>query len=489
MTDFNKIPIALVGFRSDGAFVKALRSGNFDVQQVDSVPDPKKKGTHISVLAIMGEEHTLSVAEIDQWMRSKTVLALFAPSRAVLETIHKATNTPIDIPSLYVPQGLPLLVYMVNDFVHIAPNNVPSKVKIQELAQDAVRKDGKLPSRGSFSVSLATVEPEEQAIMSISYAVSTVQSMKLAASMLDPPSGVIGFKKGVLDNTARISINWLAWRSDGQFGVETSDPTLIQKYDLNWYTDFYAYATGTDCRGMSSSEFTSAGGVVYTVAIDRGSLLRSSSGAPRYLGPTSGYCGYYFVDWNQTGSHAESSMKLLSYQPRGLDSQIDTTYNYSVDFQQDMQMFNNNGNEQYTFSAQYSTQFSLDRFQLHELQDTTGVDYSVDYKDYYDHWSDPGFDTNTWWEPGVYEEVNREGWEHWIVREYLPADNLPINGLSVFSSSVGKHTFISKYETGFRAFKSNAWRCSSDDDTTHFQVSGVHAYSDDGSNILDLTWS
>ncbi len=162
----------------------------------------------------MGEEHTLSAAEIDQWMRSKTVLALFTPSRSFLETIHKVTNTPIDIPSLYVPQGLPLLVYMyvlpfvlfgqstsilpcvrVNDFVHIAPNNVPSKVKIQELAQDAVRKDGKLPSRGSFSVSLATVEPEEQAIMSISYAVSTVQSMKLAASMLDPPSGVIGFKK------------------------------------------------------------------------------------------------------------------------------------------------------------------------------------------------------------------------------------------------------------------------------------------------------
>ncbi|KAF4594233.1 hypothetical protein EYR40_009036 [Pleurotus pulmonarius] len=464
MTDFNKISIALVGFRSDGAFVKALRSGNFDVQQVDSVPDPKKKGTHLSVLGIMGEEHTLSAAECDQWMRSKTVLALFTPSRSFLETIHKATNTPIDIPSLYVPQGLPLLVYMVNDFVHIAPNNVPSKVKIQELAQDA-------------------------AIMSISYAVSAVQSMKLAVSMLDPPSGVIGFKKGVLDNTARISINWLAWRSDGQFGVETSDPSLIQTYDLNWYTDFYAYATGIDCRGMSSSEFTNAGGVVYTVAIDRGSLLRSSSGPPRYLGPTSGYCGYYFVDWNQTGSHAESSMKLLSYQPRGLDSQSGTTYNYSVDFQQDMQMFNNNGNEQYTFSAQYSTQFSLDRFQLHELQDATGVDYSVDYKDYYDHWSDPGFNTNTWWEPGVYEEVNREGWKHWIVREYLPADNLPINGLSVFSSSVGKHTFISKYETGFRAFKSNAWRCSSDDDTTHFQVSGVHAYNDDGSNILDLTWS
>ncbi|KDQ27033.1 hypothetical protein PLEOSDRAFT_1089953 [Pleurotus ostreatus PC15] len=314
--------------------------------------------------------------------------------------------------------------------------------------------------------------------------------MKPMASVLDPPSGVIGFKKGVLDNTARISITWLAWRSDGQYGVETSDPSLIQKYDLNWYTDFYAYATGVDCRGMSSSEFTGAGGVVYTVAIDRGSLLRSSSGAPRYLGPTSGYCGYYFVDWNQTGSHTDPSMKLVSYQPRGVVSQSGTTYSYSIDFEQDMQMFNNNGNEQYTFSAQHSTDFSLDRFQLHGLQDSTGVDYSVDYKDYYDHWSDPNFNTNTWWEPGVYEEVTREGWKHWIVREYLPADNVPINGLSVFSSSVGKPTFKSKFEAAFRAFKSNAWRCTSDDDTTHFQMTGIYFSNDDGwSNVLDLTWS
>ncbi|KAF9497769.1 hypothetical protein BDN71DRAFT_530224 [Pleurotus eryngii] len=46
-------------------------------------------------------------------------------------------------------------------------------------------------------------------------------------------------------------------------------------------------------------------------------------------------------------------------------------------------MFNNNGNSTYTFKAQYSNGFGLDRFQQHQLQDSSGVDFSIDYKDYY----------------------------------------------------------------------------------------------------------
>lgn len=133
--------------------------------------------------------------------------------------------------------------------------------------------------------------------------------------------------RGTLDNTTRISITWLAWRRDGQYSVQTTDPAYIQKYELNWYTDYYSYATGTECRGKTASEFTNAGGVVYTLAIDRGSLRRASDGAPRFLGPTSGYCGYYFVDCHRTGNHSGSSMRMLSYQPRGLESQNGTTYN------------------------------------------------------------------------------------------------------------------------------------------------------------------
>ncbi|KAF7431079.1 hypothetical protein PC9H_006797 [Pleurotus ostreatus] len=481
--------IALVGTYSDD-FVKALQVDNFDVERCDTIPDPKTCASALTVLALTDGDHTLSENDINVLLRARTVLALFRPSRALLETVHKATNTPIDIPSLELADELPLLVYIANGVVHITSNNVPSEAKVHELVQGALEKDGKAPPDESFSVSTVAVEPHEQAVLSISRAVSAAQNLRAFVSNLDPPTGVIGFKKGTLDNTTRITITWLAWRRDGHYNVTTTDPAYIQKYDLNWYTDFYSYATGTDCRGKTAAEFTNAGGVVYTVAIDRGSLRRSSDGAPRFLGPTSGYCGYYFVDCHRTGNHAGSSMRMLSYQPRGLDSQSGTTYNYSIDFQQDMQMFNNNGNSTYTFKAQYSNGFGLDRFQQHQLQDSAGVDFSVDYKDYYDHWVDPEFDTQTWWNPGVYEKVNREGWEHWIVREYLPADNIPINGLTLFSSSVGKHTLTSKYRSSFSAFKSNAWRTTSDDSTTHFQVAWTSYSNGSGwSRTLDLTWS
>lgn len=46
-------------------------------------------------------------------------------------------------------------------------------------------------------------------------------------------------------------------------------------------------------------------------------------------------------------------------------------------------MFNNNGNSAYTFKAQYTNSFTLDKFQLHEVLGDSGVDFSVDYNGYY----------------------------------------------------------------------------------------------------------
>ncbi|KAF7416020.1 hypothetical protein PC9H_002807 [Pleurotus ostreatus] len=415
-----KLQISLIGAHSDG-FVKALQANNFDIEQCGSVSDRKKSAVNLSVLALTGEEHTLSESDIDKTLRAGTVLALFGPSRALLETVHKATNTPIDIPSLELADGLPLLVYNVNGVVHVTPNNVPSEAKVQELVRSTLEKDGKAPPEESFSV-------------------STV---------------------GTIDNTAHIEITWLAWNADGIYDFYTKDPQYIQKFDLNWYTDFYVYATGADCRGKTGDEFTKAGGLVYTLVIDRGNVRRSSDGAPRFLGPTSGYCGYYFIDWNRTGNFSPGfTMDLLSYQPRDPASQNGTRYNYSIDFQQDMQMLNDNGDSKYTFKAQYSNDFTLEKFQQHAIELDSGVDFSVDYKDGYDHWVDPQLSTDTWYYPGITQWVNREGYEHFIIRvrlitydaaddltiqlymkEDMPADDLPINGLTVLSSSVGKHWF------------------------------------------------
>lgn len=205
-----------------------------------------------------------------------------------------------------------------------------------------------------------------------------------------------------MSNTVRIALNWLAWSPSGEFSVQPTDSSLIQKYAWNWSTDVYAYATGADPRGKTSDQFTSEGGVVYTVVIDRGNMQRAADSAPRYWGPHPGYCGYYFVDVNMTGHHPGSSLQMRTYQPRGTVSQTDKTFSCEfpvtylpcciterftddIDFQQAMQMFNNNGNSTYTFNAQYSNSFTLNQFEIHQVPNssTGGVDFSVDYNGYY----------------------------------------------------------------------------------------------------------
>lgn len=200
-----------------------------------------------------------------------------------------------------------------------------------------------------------------------------------------------------------ISIDWLAWDSDGTAGVTTSDTNKIQHYDLYWSTDFYSYATGADCRGAAASDFTKNGGVVYTLAIDYGNLERTDGSPDRYYGPTKGYCGYYFVDYQQTGWRPGTGIKLRTFEPSsGPDSTSGTTNTCeflsllslpwedipktpadSVQFEQDMQMWNDDGQHQYTFTASYSDSWSLDKFLLHATRKSHGVDFSVDYKDLY----------------------------------------------------------------------------------------------------------
>ncbi|KAJ8695491.1 hypothetical protein PTI98_008093 [Pleurotus ostreatus] len=461
MTDSTKPQIALVGSYSD-AFVTALQD-DFEVEQCDSVPNPATRTSSLAALALKDDDYTLSESDITLMLPDKTVLIFFGPTSTLLETIQSATNTPIDIPSLGLVDGLPLLVYMVDGMVNVASNSIPSEAQVLPLMQSALKKDSKMANQG-FQLQVSPVDLVEQAAMSIDSAVSATRSTRAYVSNLEPPAGVIDAKYNV---------------------TTTSDSSLIQKYNLNWYTDVYSYATGADCRGKTSGQFTSAGGIV---AVDRGAMVRASDSAPRYLRPTSGYCSYYFVDRNQTGHHPGSSLQMTTYQPRGPESQIDGQVQYNISFEQDMQMFNNNGNSAYTFKAQYTNSFTLDQFQLHEVPGDSGVDFSVDYNGYYDRWADPTFVTDKWWNPGVYQKVKRQGRSYWIVRENLPADNLPINGLTVLSSSVGKYPLVSRYYIGCRAFKSNYWRTTSDDNHIHYQTTAT-AYSSGLANTLDLTWT
>ncbi len=232
--------------------------------------------------------------------------------------------------------------------MHITTNNLPCEAKIDELVRNALAEEGKAPPQGpeSFTVEPVAVDVDEQAAWSIRSAVSAT----LGATHVDgpipglvPPPGVVGFKWQVRDHPdyifsdrnyrgslyfrQPIAITWLAWRNDGQANVTTSNPALIQKFELYWKAQYYAYATGYECRDVSPSEFTSKGGVVYTLVIDSGYLRRLPNSPSRYMGPTRGFCAYYLVDVHKTSHYCDTSMARILHQPTVLDSSPrDKTY-------------------------------------------------------------------------------------------------------------------------------------------------------------------
>ncbi|KAJ8469178.1 hypothetical protein ONZ45_g16978 [Pleurotus djamor] len=468
MSNIQKFRIALIGPHPK-FFVKALQADDrFEVARTcSSIASAIEQ--KVDALSLAGHGHALREADVNEMLNNGTALALFQPQASLLETIHKATKTPIDIPSLNLHQVLPLLVYVVDNVVHIAPNNHSVERRAHKAVNEALARSAKEKRKPNIVKTPRDVGADS--VRSIYRATSASHAIMAFVSTMDPPIGVIGFKRGTIDHSTTISITTLSWAEDGTYNVETSDDSLIQRYDFNSYTDYYAYATGTDCRDKTASKFTEKGGVVHVVAVDHGNIVRASDSAPRYHGPTAGFCSYYFVDSNKTGVHGDESMTLKAYQPRALTSTQDKKNTYGIEYRQDMQMLKSGGNETVTFSAH-----------------SRGVDYLLTYKDYYDLWADPEFESRTWFDLGVFEWVNRDGWEHIIVRPDLPEDNLPVTNLTTFTSSLGKPTTTFKGDTVFRAFKSNAWRATSDDDTTHKQWDH-QSYGDETQYTLDLTWS
>ncbi|KAJ8514136.1 hypothetical protein ONZ45_g8257 [Pleurotus djamor] len=132
---------------------------------------------------------------------------------------------------------------------------------------------GTPPANRCFKVELSSKDKTEEAVAAISRAVATSNATPSFASNLNPPIGVIGFKRGTLDNSANLFIPWLAWRSDNQFGAPAIGTFMVQRYEFTWFTDYYAYATRADPRGKTAADFDREGGIVYTVAINRGENL------------------------------------------------------------------------------------------------------------------------------------------------------------------------------------------------------------------------
>lgn len=78
--------------------------------------------------------------------------------------------------------------------VNVAANNIPNEAQVLPLMQSALEENSKMANQG-FQLQLVPVDPVEQAAMSIDSAVSATRSTRGYVSNLDPPVGVIGFKR------------------------------------------------------------------------------------------------------------------------------------------------------------------------------------------------------------------------------------------------------------------------------------------------------
>ncbi|KAF4563755.1 hypothetical protein EYR36_002996 [Pleurotus pulmonarius] len=116
---------------------------------------------------------------------------------------------------------------------------------------------------------------------------------------------------------------------------------------VSWSADIYTYGTG----GVDPKDpnFAADGGLLYIIMVHRANVQIYSNYSPDV--------------WNTMTfsiSLENSNLTPISQLPStGSESVAGDNYNYSIDFEQSMQMLQNGGNEPLLFDAKYQQSFSL----------------------------------------------------------------------------------------------------------------------------------
>jgi len=192
---------------------------------------------------------------------------------------------------------------------------------------------------------------------------------------------------------------------------------------------------------------------------------------------------FFFMDHNKIGVVDESTVLSSELSLPGDNSgtqSSDNKYDYSINFQRTFDMFKDNGNTSYQFSASFQESYVYNQFvQNGGIKNQSEIYTQLDYKNYYDLYEDPDFDTDAW--INVFDNSNSE---HTV--KVFPKDKLEYHGLAMFTSDVGSTTIDFKGETQWRGFASDtAW--STQD---YYQWAGAMVpYSTIARLYLDLTFS
>ncbi|KLO09174.1 hypothetical protein SCHPADRAFT_908009 [Schizopora paradoxa] len=434
--------IALIGKHSD-EFKSELKKAGFTPVEFDSTKHVLEDTDSHQAISISGSEHGLTdKASISQLFDAGKVLVAFEPGVEYLKALHAATRTPIDLAATKPTVDHPLMVHKENGNViltltpkvktnfevpdgkfhpvHKSDLNILPNAKVLERAEGTPYSPGQL------------VEHIKRAVRVVDGAPAEIPAATGEVYGLDPDPDIAFYKKVQIRILADYSIKTLAFTAESD-DVPTSDESHIQVYRTEWQMTIYVYATDVNPVGKTADNYE---GTIYTYVVHDGFHGRKS-GSPKRSVIKADYDNYrnwtyYFVDiLRYDFQDTSGTLSKVTQQPNdNLYDHRDNTFAYNIAQEQKMMLFRAAKNKRWEFGARYQKPCAWNRFQMH--QDTSTWDdagYVISYNDYYDVWSDPEFKGKTWYKPGVFEETRIK---------ILPDDNIPISGLTVFSSSVGK---------------------------------------------------
>ncbi|KLO12441.1 hypothetical protein SCHPADRAFT_890762 [Schizopora paradoxa] len=481
--------IALFGSHTE-EFVSELKNANYELVKYGSSTEIEFDSPQQAVVVVSGVEHGFDHrAHLSDVLKSGKVLVVFVPGEEFLAVLHDITKTPIDLSKIQTTTERPLMVYEAHGTIRVV---LPAKDTTVTYAHPLVSEEGDVlrntegNENPAVEVSSTPSSRASDAVKLLNDAVNNIQSPPPAGAgasnndSLDPGSDVAFYKSTIVTVPHSFAMTKLVWSPEGKYMATTSDPKLIQGYLLTWNIYVYVYATDKNPAGTTPEDYK---GTIYTYMLHRyddSSFVHDSKAAPRWLGPNSSVPGesdaaLYFVDYLEYLIE-DTSGKLRKYssQPDSAKFERDTNggtvhFNYNISQNQAMTLFRANKKQTFNFTAAFEKPCSWRSFQLHnggiDTQSTHNITgFSLAYNDYYDYWADPDFKSHAWWDPGVYNSD--------IVKP-LPEDNLRLDGLNVYSSSVGN--FPLKFKVNFNAvaFKGRGWRTDTDDKYTHKQTDGV----------------
>ncbi|KAG8899686.1 hypothetical protein FRB99_006499 [Tulasnella sp. 403] len=471
--------IALIGAHTT-EFSSQLEKAGSRIVTYGSAAELKAASATHDAIALDGEDHGLvDPTHIASLLDAGSVLISSSPGAEFLETLHRVTNTPIDLPAFRPTKERPLMVYKVQEMVHVI--TPPRSKTNREITGKKVGPDGRISDLPQHAYTVKTPPVDGayivQRVRAARERITSPQMKAVATNAgevynLDPGNDVAFFKKGVWHRSESAAIDTLAWTRDGHIQKRTSDPNEQQTYNTDWAMAIYAYATDFDPRGQTGDTYD---GTIYTYIVHDGQHQRAGDGPVRWCGPNtaapgSSECAFYFADQiKYSFSDPSGLMTKLTHQPDdNVYEHTKNTFTYNISQSQTMTLFRANKKQTWQFKAQYDKPVAWTSFQLHrDMLNQSDMGFFISYNDYYDIYSDPEFQTDKWWNPGVFDL----GKNPHAVR-VLPKDNVPIAGLTVFRSTVGKPRVKSELEFVPRAYKSDAWRTDSDESKfTHPYIS------------------